>query len=129
MQTRSSQYVTNWSGFVANFTGTVSPFRFTFFDFNIGADSNLMLSTSLGFNGFVPFNRGGWYAGIGLGTFGEFDYPLYTIGFKIQTGVILFEWLRIGAQLQLNSEVVSGEFGPSFESSIGYVRWLRTRVR
>lgn len=88
-------------GFTVN--GTVSPANYTFFDFNLGLGFNSFAFTGrVNFNAFVPFNTGGWYAGIGIvGGYNELFGGV--IAGNITTGFLLFNWLNIAYTLQIGN--------------------------
>ena len=104
-----------------SFNGTVSPGPYTFFDFNLGLGfSNFSLNANAGFNGFVPFNKGGWYGGLGIGggMYELFDTMYGYFAVNAGTGLILFNWLYISAVLQI--EVIP-EFDIRFKPMVGYI--------
>jgi len=88
-------------GFTLN--GTVSPAKYTFFDFNLGLGFNdFAFNGRINFNAFVPFKSGGWYAGIGVGG-GYNELFGGVIAGNITTGFIFFNWLNIMYTLQLGN--------------------------
>jgi len=90
-------------GFTVN--GTVSPGDYTFFDFNLGLGfESFAFNARINFNAFVPFNNGGWYAGIGIGGgYNESFEKKGVIAGNITTGFIFFNWLNIGYTLQVGN--------------------------
>jgi len=90
-------------GFTVN--GTVSPGDYTFFDFNLGLGfMSFAFNARINFNAFVPFNNGGWYAGIGIsGGYNESFEKKGVIAGNITTGFIFFNWLNIGYTLQVGN--------------------------
>jgi hypothetical protein len=83
--------------------GTVSPAKYTFFDFNLGLGFNsFAFNGRVNFNAFVPFTKGGWYAGIGIGG-GYNELFGGVIAGNVTTGFLFFNWLNIGYTLQLGN--------------------------
>jgi hypothetical protein len=109
------------SKFGFSLNGTVSPVQYTFFDFNMGIGfAYFSFNGNVNFNGFVPFSKGGWYGGIGLGG-GVYESFASMNGFfaiNAITGLLFFDWLNISATLQM--EVVP-EFNVRFKPMVGYI--------
>ena len=108
------------SRFGFSLNGTVSPARYTFFDFNVGLGfSSFSFNGNVNFNGFVPFRIGGWYGGLGLGG-GVYEFVGSMNGYfsvNAVTGFIFFDWLNVSATLQM--ELVP-EFDIRFKPMVGY---------
>jgi len=115
------------SNFGFSLSGTVSPGRYTFFDFNAGIGfADFSFNGNVNFNGFVPFNKGGWYIGLGLGG-GVYESVDSMNGFfavNAITGFLFFNWLNISVTLQM--EVVP-EFDVRFKPMVGYVYRFKPR--
>jgi len=109
------------SDFGISANGTASPAPNTFFGFNIEFGfMPFSFNGNANFNGFVPFNKGGWYIGLGLGG-GVYEAAEKRIGFfdiNAVTGFIFFDWLNISFTLQM--ELVP-EFNINVKPMIGYV--------
>jgi len=91
------------SAFGFSLNGTVSPANYTFFDFNLGLGFNsFAFNGRVNFNAFVPFNTGGWYAGIGIGG-GYNELFGGVFAGNITTGFLFFDWLNIGYTLQFGT--------------------------
>jgi len=109
------------SNFGFSLKGTVSPAPYTFFDFNMGLGfENFSFNGNINFNGFVPFRKGGWYGGLGLGG-GVYEFADLMNGYfaiNAITGFLFFNWLNINATLEM--EVVP-EFDIRFKPMAGYV--------
>lgn len=109
------------SNFGFSLKGTVSPAKYTFFDFNLGLGfSDFSFNGNINFNGFVPFNKGGWYGGLGLGG-GVYESGDSMNGFfaiNAITGFLFFNWLNISAALQME---VAPEFNFRIIPMVGYV--------
>jgi len=91
------------SAFGLSAIGTVSPSNYTFFDFNLGLGFNsFAFNGRVNFNVFVPFNTGGWYAGIGIGG-GYNELFGGVFAGNITTGFLLFNWLNIAYTLQIGT--------------------------
>ena len=115
------------SNFGFSLQGTVSPASYIFFDFNMGLGfSNFSFNGNINFNGFVPFKKGGWYGGIGLGG-GMYELASLMNGFfavNVITGFLFFNWLNISVTLQM--EVVP-EFDLRFKPMVGFVYRFKQR--
>jgi len=109
------------SKFGFSLKGTVSPVPYTFFDFNMGFGfESFSFNGNVNFNGFVPFRKGGWYGGLGLGG-GVYEFADSMNGYfavNAITGFLFFNHLNISAALEM--EVVP-EFHIRFKPMAGYV--------
>ena len=109
------------SNFGFSLNGTISPAKYTFFDFNIGLGfAKFSFNGNINFSGFVPFSIGGWYGGLGLGggVYDSSDSINGFFAFNAITGVLLFNWLNISVTLQM--EIVP-EFNFRFKPLVGYI--------
>ena len=109
------------SNFGFSAIGTVSPGPYTFFDFNLGLGFwDFSFFANVFFNGFVPFKKGGWYGGFGIGggVYGPADSINGYFDINLITGFIFFDWLNISFTLQM--ELVP-EFNINPKPMIGYI--------
>lgn len=115
------------SNFGFSLNGTVSPASYTFFDFSIGLGfANFSFNGHINFCGFVPFNNGGWYGGLGIGG-GAYELVDSMEGYfaiNVITGFVFFNWLNISATLQM---AVAPEFDIRFKPMVGYVYRFKPR--
>jgi len=109
------------SSFGFSLNGTVSPGPYTFFDFNLGLGfSNFSFNGNINFAGFVPFNNGGWFGGLGIGG-GLYEYGTDIGGyfaFNAITGFVFVNWLNLSIALQMK---LLPEFNINIKPMIGYV--------
>jgi len=108
------------SKFGISLNGTVSPTKYTFFDLNTNIGfMTFSFNGNVNFNGFVPFNKGGWYGGIGIGG-GLFNIDKINGFFNLNviTGFLFFNWLNISFTLQME---LAPEFNLRYKPMIGYV--------
>ena len=115
------------SNFGFSLNATVSPSRYTFFDFGFGLGfANFSFNGNLNFGGFVPFNKGGWYIGAGLGG-GMYEIVDIMNGYftvNAITGFLFFNWLNISATLKVD---ILPHYGIRINPMVGYIYQLKTR--
>ena len=115
------------SNFGLSLNGTVSPSRYTFFDFGVGLGfATFSFNGNFNFGGFVPFYKGGWYIGAGLGG-GVYEIVDTTNGYftvNAITGFLFFNWLNVSATLKMD---VLPEFNIRINPMVGYVYRFKPR--
>jgi hypothetical protein len=130
--------------FVSSVHTTYSFFPYTFFEIGLDLGGQAYLSVwdnskqkgyffsypYINFNGFVPFNKGGWFAGIGFGVmFSRFSYYggfwnevnkevwLMTPAINLNTGFVLGNWFT----LSYTQRIRLGGIGTNGKFSLGFV--------